>query len=160
MWFLTGLGYDWENIVLLHSWARLQLKSGHCCTRISASLGSPSLAHVFQGWSCQQHHWWKSGFKVHPFTSLEHWSFFLLSDPPPLEWGCCFLKPSEGFLKSLSIFWRKFTSGIYTVTQLVTSLIGEGETAQVRCLVGRPLTAPCLQADFRGKTGQWEGHDL
>lgn len=46
------------------------------------------------------------------------------------------------------------------MTQLVTSVTEEGETAQVQCLVGRPLTAPCLQADFQGKTGQWEDHDL
>ena len=42
-------------------------------------------SNVFQGWSCQQHHCWRAGFKVLPFSSLEHWFCFLRSYPFP--WG-------------------------------------------------------------------------
>lgn len=47
MWLLARLWCVWESIVLHCSWARLQLKSSHCCTRISVSLGSSSLAQMF-----------------------------------------------------------------------------------------------------------------
>lgn len=43
MWFLTGLWCDWESLVLLHSWVRLQLKFSHCHT---GSQGSPSLTQM------------------------------------------------------------------------------------------------------------------
>lgn len=47
MWLLTRLRCVWESIVLHRSWVRLQLKSSHCYTRISGSLGSSSLAQLF-----------------------------------------------------------------------------------------------------------------